>query len=52
MIEGNLYRHILGIYLMAMQEFLKSIEMLKGIGLDSYSNPMIYHRSLDKYVAL
>ena len=41
--EKNLYRHVLGIYYMAMQEFLKSIEMLKSIDFDSYSNPMVYH---------
>lgn len=41
--EKNLYKHSLGIYYMAMQEFLTSIEMLKSIDLDSYSNPMVYH---------
>lgn len=41
--EKNLYSHVLGVYYMAMQEFLKSIEMLKSIDFDSYSNPMVYH---------
>lgn len=41
--EKNLYKHVLGIYYMTMLEFTKSINLLKSIDLESYSNPLVYH---------
>lgn len=41
--EGNLLKHVLGIYYLAIDDFSKAIETLKNIQNDIYNNPEYYY---------
>lgn len=41
--EENLLQHVKGIYYMTIDEHLKSIDLLKSINFDMYSNAMVYY---------
>lgn len=41
--ELNLYKHVMGIYYMLIENNAKSIETLKSIDYDKYSNALIYY---------
>src|SRR5699024_4816728 len=40
--EQNLFKHVMGIYHMATEDHPKSIQLLKGIDFDHYSNALVY----------
>ncbi|WP_026907112.1 helix-turn-helix domain-containing protein [Paucisalibacillus globulus] len=41
--EQNLYKHVMGIYHMVMENHPESIRILKKVDLDKYSNALIYY---------
>lgn len=41
--ELNLYKHVLGIYYAMLNNHSQSLETLKSIDLEQYSNPLVYH---------
>lgn len=41
--EKNVYKHVLGIYYAMMSDHLQSINILKSIDFDTYSNPLVYY---------
>jgi len=47
--EKNLYKHVLGSYNMVMANHLKSIQFLKSIDFESYSNPLVYYDLASAY---
>ncbi|MDY0410186.1 helix-turn-helix domain-containing protein [Paracerasibacillus soli] len=41
--EQNLYKHVVGIYELFMNNYAKSIQVLKSIHFDDYSNALVYY---------
>jgi transcriptional regulator with XRE-family HTH domain len=50
--ESNLYKHVMGMYYLAKQEYSKGIDTLTAIVHEDYSNPEYYYHLASAYHAI
>ncbi|CAN7459448.1 helix-turn-helix domain-containing protein [Paenibacillus sp. LjRoot56] len=50
--ESNLYKHVMGMYYMSKQEYLKAIDTLTAIVHEDYNNPEYYYHLASAYHAI